>query len=199
MIIGYARVSTSDQNLDGQHIYLQGQGCEQIYQEKISSTAKTRPELQKALKVLKRGDTLCVFKLDRLGRSVKDLIAIVDIIKKKEAHLRTSDGIDTSTPLGTFIFHLFASLAEMELSMIRERTLQGLAAARAKGRIGGRPKGIGEKGEQKARAVKVAYEQGKSVDDICQEIGVSKTSLYTYLKLTGASRRNHRQELIPCK
>ena len=191
-LIGYARVSTADQNLSAQLDFLNKQGCHSIFQEKISARSKDRDELKKALKALKEGDTLLILKLDRLGRSVKDLIQIVDMIKAKKAHLKTSDGIDTSNHFGTFIFHIFSALAEMELGLIRERTLLGLKAARERGRIGGRPKGLNEVAQKKAKLVKQFYDAGHTADDICKELSISKATMYKYLKEVGSnpSRNN---------
>jgi DNA invertase Pin-like site-specific DNA recombinase len=185
--IGYARVSTDDQNLNAQIDFLNQVGCDHIYQEKISATSKERVELQKAMKSLRSGDTLIVLKLDRLGRSVKDLIMLADVIKSKGCHLRTSDGIDTGTPYGTFIFHIFSALAEMELGLIRERTKIGLASARLRGRIGGRPKGLSIENQQKASMVKTYYDSGMSINEICSEMDISRGTLFKYLKLAGGS------------
>jgi DNA invertase Pin-like site-specific DNA recombinase len=187
-IVGYARVSTIDQNMHSQVDFLNRMGCQMVFQEKISATSKDRTELQKALKHLASGDTLIVLKLDRLGRSVKDLIQIVDFIKQKGAHLKTSDGIDTSTPYGIFVFHIFSALAEMELALIKERTKIGLTAARLRGRIGGRPKGIGKSGEKKAIIAEGLYcSKSLSVDQICQQLSISKATLYKYLRSRGVT------------
>jgi DNA invertase Pin-like site-specific DNA recombinase len=189
-IIGYARVSTSDQNLSTQIDFLHAMGCHKIFQEKISATAKDRSQLQKALKGLGKGDCLIVLKLDRLGRSVKELIRIVDAIKIKGAHLKTSDGIDTSTAYGIFVFHIFSALAEMELALIRERTKMGLLAAKMRGRVGGRPRGISALGERNAeRAERLYLEEGMSVEGICSELGICRGTLYKYLKIRGVQLR----------
>lgn len=179
--IGYARVSTEDQSLDAQIDALKH--CTDIcFQEKMSAT-KERPELQRALNRLKAGDTLVVVKLDRLGRSVKDLISIVEKIKAKGAHFKSLDGIDTSNSYGTFVFHIFSALAEMELSLIRERTKTGLEAARKRGRIGGRPKGVSMEGQRQAFVVKGLYDNGASAENICKQVGISKATVYKYLRL----------------
>ncbi len=182
MLIGYARVSTDDQSLDLQIDYLKSVGCLKIYQEKFTGKTKERPELKKALKSLKAGDTLVCLKLDRLGRSMKDLIELVEQIKAKGCHFKTSDGIDTSTHMGVFIFHIFGALAEMELGLIRERTILGLRAARERGRIGGRPKGLSRKLLMQQFAVKEYYEQGKEIKEICLLTGISRNSVYLVLE-----------------
>jgi DNA invertase Pin-like site-specific DNA recombinase len=184
MIIGYARVSTLDQNLDAQTDALTRAGCSTIYQEKISAT-KERPQLKKALASLKKDDVIVVLKLDRLGRSVKDLIQIVELIKSKGAFFKTLDGIDTSNAYGTFVFHIFSALAEMELGLIRERTRRGLEAARLRGRVGGRPKGLSSKAERQALIVKSFYESGLSIAEICTQVNISKATTYKYLRHAG--------------
>ena len=182
MLIGYARVSTDDQSLDLQIDYLKSVGCIKIYQEKFTGKTKERPELKKALKSLKAGDTLVCLKLDRLGRSMKDLIEIVELIKAKGCHFKTSDGIDTSTHMGTFIFHIFGALAQMEIGLIKERTILGLKAARERGRIGGRPKGLSPKLESVKYTVKEMYTSGSSIEDIGRLCGISRGSIYRVLR-----------------
>ena len=132
MLIGYARVSTQDQNLDLQTAALQSGGCDRIFDDKLSGTRRDRPGLERALDVLREGDTLVVWKLDRLGRSVKDLVELVGDLEKRGVHFRSvTDAIDTSTPAGRFFFHVMASLAQMERELLVERTRAGLDAARA--------------------------------------------------------------------
>ncbi len=139
MLIGYARISTDDQDLDLQTDALNQAGCEQIYSDQLSGAAKSRPGLEEAFKYLRVGDTLVVWKLDRLGRTVKGLVELVESLQDRDIQFRSiTDGIDTSTPAGRFFFHVMAALAEMERELIRERTNAGLAAARARGRRGGR-------------------------------------------------------------
>jgi len=184
MLIGYARVSTLDQNLDGQVDSLIQAGCKIVYQEKVSAT-KERPELLKALNHLKAGDVLVVKKLDRLGRSVKDLISLVEKIKVKGCHFKSLDGIDTSNAYGTFVFHIFSALAEMELELIRERTRHGLAAARARGRKGGRPRGLSLASQRKAMICKNFYESQMPVEDICRHMNIVKATMYKYLRSVG--------------
>lgn len=185
MLIGYARVSTDEQSLNLQIDYLKQVGCDKIYEEKMTGKTKDRPELKKALAKLKRGDTLVCLKLDRLGRSMKHLIDIVDQIKEKGCHFKTSDGIDTSTHMGVFIFHIFGALAEMELGMIKERTRLGLNAAKARGRIGGRPKGLSKRLQDKADTIIHLYKQGMKACDIATTVEIAHASVYNCLKAQG--------------
>ncbi|ECW0050674.1 recombinase family protein [Salmonella enterica subsp. enterica] len=137
--IGYIRVSTNDQNTDLQRNALISAECEQIFDDRMSGTKANRPGLKRALKRLQTGDTLVVWKLDRLGRSVKNLVGLISELHERGIHFQSlTDSIDTSTPMGRFFFHVMSALAEMERELIVERTNAGLAAARAQGRIGGR-------------------------------------------------------------
>jgi len=141
MNIGYARVSTQDQNLDLQNDALKAAGCEIIYTDKMSGTKKNRPGLEEILGFIRKGDTLVVWKLDRLGRSLKHLIQVLNQLDERGVYFKSiQESLDTSTPGGKLIFHVFGALAEFERDIIRERTLAGLAAARARGRKGGRPR-----------------------------------------------------------
>lgn len=143
MIIGYARVSTKDQNLGLQIEALKKAGCEKIFKEKISGAVKERPELDAMINQLRVGDTIVVWKLDRLGRSLKNIIDPVLDFNKKEVIVKgLTDGVDTSSTNGRLFLNIMASLAEYERELIRERTNAGLSAARARGRLGGRPKGL---------------------------------------------------------
>ncbi|KHS82396.1 recombinase family protein [Pectobacterium aroidearum] len=138
--IGYMRVSTNDQCSDLQRNALISAECEQVFEDKMSGRIANRPGLRRALKCMEKGDTLVVWKLDRLGRSVKNLVTLISELHERGIHFRSlTDSIDTSTPMGRFFFHVMSALAEMERELIVERTLAGLAAAREKGRIGGRP------------------------------------------------------------
>ena len=140
MLIGYARVSTEDQKLDMQLDALHSAGCKKIFSEKASGSKAERVELNKALDYMRDGDTLTVWKLDRLGRSLKFLIETVNLLHAKKMHFKSlQEGFDTATPGGKLIFHIFGSLSEFEREIIRERTNAGLNAARARGRKGGRP------------------------------------------------------------
>ncbi len=140
MIIGYARVSTEDQNLDGQFDALKAAGAERVFADKITGTARTRPELDRLLDQLRQGDVITVTKYDRLARSLRDLLDIVDTIQARGAGFRSlAEDIDTTTPAGRLVFHVFASIAQFERERISERTKEGLEAARKRGRVGGRP------------------------------------------------------------
>lgn len=186
MKIGYARVSTKDQNLALQKDALEKEGCERIFEEKISGKKANRPELQKLLEQLRAGDVVIIWKLDRLGRSLRDLVDLVQQIQEKGAGLKSlHDHIDTTTPQGKLTFHLFAALAEFERDIISERTKAGLASARARGRKGGRPKGLSRKAKDKAMIAATLYKQGKPVQEICEHLGFTKSTLYRYLRHEG--------------
>ena len=189
MKIGYARVSTKDQKLELQIDALKKAGCEKIYQD-IASGAKTeRPELNQMIDNIRPDDVLVIWKLDRLGRSLNHLISLVnDLIDKKVGLQSLNDPIDTTTPQGRLSFNLFASLAEFERDLIRERTNAGLSAARARGRMGGRPKGIPKKAEATACAAETLYKEGVlTVDEISKKLGIAKSTLYSYLRHRGVT------------
>ena len=187
MKIGYARVSTKEQNLSLQMDALKNEGCKQIFQEKISGAKADRPELRKMIGQLREGDTIVTWKLDRMGRSLRDLVNLVNEIQDKGAGLKSlNDSIDTTTPQGKLTFHLFASLAEFERDIIRERTKAGLEAARARGRKGGRPKGLSKEARDKAMIAETLYTKREmSVTEICKHLGVARSTLYKYLKHRG--------------
>lgn len=189
MLFGYARVSTQDQNLNLQLDDLKAAGCERIFQEKISS-AKERPQLQKLLDTLRTGDTLVVWKLDRLGRSLKELVSLITDFQEKQIGFRSlNDAIDTTTAQGRLVFNIFASLAEFERDIIRERTKAGLSAARARGRMGGKPKGLSKEALSKAQAAKTLYEKKeKTVAEIGKLLGISRATVYRYLKHANSPR-----------
>jgi len=181
MIIGYARVSTEDQNLDLQLDALKEAGCKKIFQDKISGVKEDRNGLLQVLDIVRPGDTLVVWKLDRLGRSLQHLISVVDELKGKDVYFRSlKENLDTSSSTGKLIFHIFGALAEFERDIIRERTMAGLAAARARGRVGGRPK-IMDAGKVKLAKTLMA-DNSRCVREICEILGVSKATLYRYLK-----------------
>ncbi|MEZ5045349.1 MAG: recombinase family protein [Saprospiraceae bacterium] len=196
MNIGYARVSTKEQNLDLQKDALEKAGCVEVFEEKVSGAGKERPQLTKLVEKLRQGDVLTVWKLDRLGRSIKDLIHLVNKIQNKGAELKSlHDHIDTTTPQGKLTFHMFAALAEFEKDIIRERTLAGLATARARGRVGGRPKGLSQKAEHIAIIAQRLYEEGqKTITEICEELSISRATLYNYLRHRGIDVGQHRNK-----
>ena len=185
MKIGYARVSTQDQKLELQLDDLKSYGCETVYKEKISGKNKARPQLEKMIDQIRKGDIVVVWKLDRLGRSLKDLIELVSAFREKGVEfVSIKDGIDTGTATGRFTFNIFASLAEFEREIIRERTMAGLNAARSRGRKGGRPAGLSKDALAKARSARILYESGeKTVPEIADSLGISRATCYRYINL----------------
>ncbi|SEJ75930.1 Site-specific DNA recombinase [Dyadobacter sp. SG02] len=183
MIFGYARVSTQDQNLNLQIDDLKKSGCERIFREKVSSV-KERPELNKLLDMAREGDTIIVWKLDRLGRSLKDLIHLINEFQQRQIGFQSlNDAIDTTTAQGRLFFNIFASLAEFERDLIRERTKAGLSAARARGRMGGKPKGLSTAAMSKAHAAKALYDKrDKTGEEIGKVLGISRATVYRYIK-----------------
>jgi DNA invertase Pin-like site-specific DNA recombinase len=179
MEVGYARVSTEEQSLALQLDALKKAGCEQVFTDKISGTRVERPGLNQALTHLRDGDTLVVWKLDRLGRSVKGLVDLVAELERRGVQFKSlTDGIDTSTPAGRFFFHVMASLAQMERELIQERTKAGLAAARKAGRVGGRKRSMTE---TKLKAARRLLADGTLPKDVAQSLGVSVPTLYRWL------------------
>ena len=187
MLIGYARVSTHEQNLDLQKDALKQAGCEKIFVDEVSGIIAARPGLDKAMEILREKDSLVVWRLDRLGRSLKHLIELVGEFEERKVGFRSlQESMDTSTSGGKLIFHVFAALAEFEHNLIQERTKAGLSAARARGRKGGRPIKLDEK---KRKAVVQLYnERNHSVDEICQMMEISKPTLYSYVRAETPSR-----------
>ena len=180
MNIGYARVSRQEQNLDLQRDALKQAGCERIYEEKVSGAKTERDELTKALEHLREGDTLVVWKLDRLGRSLRHLVEIVQTLEERGVNFHSlKENMDTTSSGGKLVFHIFASLAEFERDILRERTQAGLDAARARGRIGGRPKGRDV--NTRAGAIALSKDRSRSVGNICRILGISRTSYYRYI------------------
>ena len=179
--IGYARVSTQEQHLDLQHDALARAGCEKVFTDTVSGASTERGGLAAALDYLRPGDTLVVWRLDRLGRSLKHLIETVMQLDGAGVGFRSlQERIDTTTPGGKLIFHVFGALAEFERDLIRERTLAGLAAARARGRRGGRPKKLDTPAKM-AMAQALHHDKRNSIADICQALGISRATLYRYL------------------
>lgn len=182
MEIGYARVSTGEQTLDLQLDALSKAGCSKIYEETASGAKADRPVLEEVLSYLRGGDTLVVWRLDRLGRSLQHLIETVSALAERGIGFKSlTEQIDTTTPGGKLIFHVFGALAEFERDLIRERTQAGLAAARARGRLGGRPKKLAD--AKKLELARTLYEGGQTdIETICATLGVSRATLYRYLK-----------------
>ena len=195
MNIGYARVSTRDQNLELQLDALNKAGCETIFQEKASGATKARPELDRMLAGLRPGDTVYIYKLDRLGRSLKHLLDMVAELEFRGVGLVSlTDAINTTSAQGRLVFNLFASLAEFERELIRERTHAGLASARARGRVGGRQRGLSEEAERTAIVAETLYrEQQLGVNEIAQRLHISKVTLYKYLRHRGVVIHGHRK------
>ena len=181
MLIGYARCSTADQNLDWQLDALKNNGCERIYQEKVTGIKKERPELNRMLDALRNGDTVLVCELTKLSRSTKDLFELVERISACGADIRSlkEAWLDTTTPHGKLLFTISAGISQFERDLTHERTMDGLAAARARGRLGGRPR-TDEKKIQQALAM---YDANNiPIKDILETTGISRASLYSYLK-----------------
>ena len=182
MLIGYARVSTDDQNLDLQRDALQAAGCERIFEDMVSGAKADRTGMTELLTVLRAGDTVVIWRLDRLGRSLKNLIAVVEHLEVAQVGLRSlQENIDTASSGGRLVFHLFGALAEFERNLIRERTRAGMAAARARGRMGGRPKRLDP--AKRALALRLHQEEKHTIKEICQMMGISKSTLYNYLAM----------------
>lgn len=189
-IIGYARVSTRDQNLDMQLDVLQRQDCVQIFCEKISGVKK-RPELEHCLSILQAGDVLVVYKLDRLARSLSEIVRICSELESKKIRIKSvKDNIDTTDYMGKFTMHIFAALAEFERNVIMERTREGREAARKRGTKFGRPQGLNVVTLQKVKKAATLYRKGYTVKQICQQIEIkSKSTLYKYLQLENVPLR----------
>jgi len=178
MIIGYARVSTTDQNLNMQIDALEKYGCERIYQEKITGTKKDRPQLAELMTILRPVDKVVIYKLDRISRSTKHLIELSEFFEKKGVEfVSIQDSIDTSTPMGRFFFRILASIAELERDIISERTKAGLDSARRRGRKGGRPR-VDDKKIQ--LALKMYKSKKYTINEIVIATNISKATLYRY-------------------
>lgn len=179
-LIGYARVSTKDQNEDLQSDALHQHGCEKVFVDKSSGATVDRPELTAALAYLREGDVLVTWRLDRLGRSLPHLLRVVaDLEERKVGFQSLTESIDTTTPAGRLIFHVFASLAQFERDLIRERTMAGLAAARARGRLGGRKPSLSPK---KVALAQRMYDEGDThVTEIAHVLGVSRATIYRHV------------------
>jgi DNA invertase Pin-like site-specific DNA recombinase len=179
-LLGYARVSTIEQKTHLQTDALKAAGCIRVWTDKASGTLKQRPQLDRVLDHLRPGDTLVVWRLDRLGRNLRHLIATVTDLSAREVGFRSlTEGIDTTTPAGRLVFHVFGALAEFEAALIRERTTAGLAAARARGRTGGRPRAMTP---DKLAVARQLYDDGEhTLEAIAATIEVSRSTLYRHL------------------
>src|SRR3712207_3967728 len=181
MLIGYARISTLEQTLALQQDALTAAGCERLYTDTASGARTDRPGLEQALSNLRPGDTLVVWRLDRLGRSLEHLIATIRHLEQQGIHFRSlQEQLDTATSGGKLVFHVFGALAEFERDLIRERTKAGLEAARARGRRGGRPRKLTSKKIEQLRTL--AADKRNSVMEICQTLRISRKTFYRYLK-----------------
>lgn len=180
MLIGYARVSTDDQKNDRQIDQLKEYGCEKIYEEKMTGTKKERPELNKLIEQIRKGDTIIVIELTRLSRSTKDLFYLVELIEQKGANMKSlkESWLDTTTPHGKLMFTFFAGISQFERDLISERTKEGLKSARARGKFGGRPK-IKEYNINKA--IKLYNTEEYTIKEITEMTGISKGTLYNYI------------------
>lgn len=190
MRIGYARVSTQDQNLDRQRDQLQQDGCERIYEEKVSGAKSDRPELRRMLDALREGDIVVVTELSRLSRSVRDLIGIVEGVHKVKAEIKSlkEPWLDTTTPQGRLLFTVFSGLSEFERDLIRQRTIEGLEAARSRGHKGGHPTLDARKVEL---ALKMYDSKTCTVAEITKATGIGKSTLYTYLRARKGYQRSN--------
>lgn len=176
MIIGYARVSTDDQSLDSQTDALSAAGAEKVFADKISGSRRARPDLDRMLEQLRDGDVVTVTKYDRLARSLKDLLEIVEVIRERGAGFRSlAEDIDTTTPAGRLVFHVFASIAQFERERISERTREGLASARKRGRVGGRPPALSA--VQKKEVRRMRDEERRAIAEIARLFKVSERTV----------------------
>lgn len=182
MKLGYARCSTLDQNLDWQIDALTKEGCDRIFQEKFTGTRKDRPELLRMMDLLREGDTVIICELTRLSRSVKDLFDLVEQVEKAGANIKSlkEPWLDTTTPQGRLLFTIFSGVSQFERELIRERTMEGLASARARGRMGGRP---GKDKKIVEQALTLYDSKAYSVDEISKTTGISRATLYKYVNL----------------
>lgn len=191
MKYGYARVSTPEQSLNLQLDALRRYGVDSICEEKISGKSKFKPVLDTLIAQLKAGDQLVVWKLDRLGRRTCELMTLQESLEKRNiALVSLTEYLDTSTPIGKFAFHILCCVAEMERNIISERTIAGLNSAKAQGRIGGRPKGLTDKAKKIAELARIEYNiylnnKDRTIDDVCRKVGISRATLYKYIKLEG--------------
>ncbi|PEN04699.1 DNA invertase [Longimonas halophila] len=187
MHIGYARVSTGEQNLDLQTDALEEEGCQRVYTDELSGATAERPGLQEAMDYAREGDVLVVWRLDRFGRSLKDLISKVETLKEKGVQFKSlKENLDTTSSAGRLQFHIFGALAEFERDLNRERTMAGLRAARARGRTGGRPRALSEDDLPEVQAL--MRDPDVPVRRICERFEISKATLYRYVSPNGERR-----------
>lgn len=193
MKVGYSRISTNDQNLVMQHDALKSSGCEELFSD-IASGAKTeRPGLEQALSFLREGDTLVVWRLDRLGRSIQHLIQTIQLLSSRGIGFKSlQENIDTTTTGGKLVFHIFSALAEFERDLIRDRTNAGLKAARVRGKLGGRPPLLDNR--QIDRLIELYEEKRSSVNEICKIFGISRPSFYNYINKRKKSAISYLEE-----
>ncbi len=205
MRYGYARVSTQEQSLSLQLDALHSYGVDQVYEEKVSGKNKFKPVLDDLMAQLKSGDQLVVWKLDRLGRRTSELMILQESLEKRNISLISlTESLDTSTPIGKFAFHILCCVAEMERNIISERTRAGLNSAKAQGRIGGRKPGLTPQSQKRAKLavteyIKYKHDKTKTINDICNSVGVSRATLYKYLRIEGIEidRKKTNDENIP--
>ena len=188
MLIGYARVSTVDQDTALQLDALSRAGCERVFEERASGAKSDRPVLAEVMDYAREGDVVVVWRLDRFGRSLKDLISNVEILRERGVGFRSlTEAVDTTSSTGKLVFHIFGALAEFERELIRERTMAGLEAARARGRKGGRPAKMTR--EKVRQASVLLADPSTDVSAVCETLGVSKSTLYTYVGPDGTVRK----------
>mgnify|MGYP001810304640 CR=1 FL=1 len=181
MIFGYSRVSTNEQNADLQLDALKAAGCEKIFSDVMSGAKVERPRLNHMKELLRPGDTVVVWRLDRLSRSLSDLISLINYFEKEGVHFRSlQENLDTSSAGGKLVFHIFGAMAEFERNLIKDRTKAGLSAARARGRVGGRPEKLNA--SKKAIALHLYNEKKDTVAAICDTVGISKSTLFRLIK-----------------
>ena len=185
MLIGYARISSNNQNLDLQIDALKNIGCIKIFYDKVSGISKEKPGLNEALSFLRSSDTLVIWKLDRLGRNLKGLIEMVEYLEKQGINFQSiTDGIDTSTPAGRFFFHVMGSLSQMERELLIERTKAGLDAAKKRGRVGGRKRKMTD---SKLKSARKLLADGIPPKEVANNLGISIPTLYRWCPASGIS------------
>ncbi|WP_445769436.1 recombinase family protein [Rheinheimera sp.] len=200
MKIGYCRISTKGQSFHLQEDALKAEGCERVFRDIASGAKSSRPGLDEMLAQLRPGDVIVVYKLDRLGRSLRHLVDLINTLSERQVGLKSlNDPVDTTTAQGRLITNVFASIAEFERDLIRERTRAGLMAARARGRNGGRPVGLGKEAKAITIAAEALYKQNSlSAQQIADKLSISKTTLYKYLRHRGVEigSYNNKQKVM---